>query len=224
MPPRDDSGSNNPQRNNNYRPIFPPNNFEDNDDQMPLTMAQLTVVLNQWQRQLQQALLQTTLQEVSPIQPMLLQIQEQMQQLQSQLLQTQEQMQESHAQVLQMMASTDAFWRNSSILRFNKEAFTNYTAENGESCALTACHKVSPGLGPGLLGFPPQEDVVGTTPAAVGTFCPPEMFPSSCQEWSTLTDQQISNLAAWENNDFGILEGDGLQVRRRKYKYHISMV
>lgn len=220
MAPRDDSGNN-----NHHRPILPPSDYDAGvDDRTPLNMAQLTLALQQWQAQLQQSLQQTTQRELSPVQPMLLQIQEQMQQLQLQLMQTQEQMQESHAQVLQMMASTDAYWRNASVMRFNKEAFMNFRDDNGESCALAPCLKVSHGLGPGLPGFPPQEELVGTDAAPVGTPCPVELFPATCHEWSLLTEQQISNLAAWENHDFGIIERDDLQIRRRKYKYHISML
>ena len=223
MPPRDGSNGNNSERNNNYRPILPPDEFGAGiDDGTPLTMAHLTLALQQWQVHLQQWLQQISQEGLSPVQPMFLQIQEHMQQLQSQLLQTQEQMQESHAQVLRMMACNDAYWRNASIMRFNKEAFANFHAENGESCVLAPCLKVVPGRGPGLPGFPPQEDLVGATAASVGTACAVELFPATCYEWSTLTDQQLSNLAAWENHDFGILERDDLQIRRRKFKYHIS--
>mmetsp|Transcript_4241 Transcript_4241/g.8634 ORF Transcript_4241/g.8634 Transcript_4241/m.8634 type:complete len:215 (+) Transcript_4241:65-709(+) len=51
----------------------------------------------------------------------------------------------------------------------------------------------------------------------IGTICPADLFPRSMGDLKSLTEQNLSNLASWYGQDFGIQDDDELQTKRDKF-------
>ena len=52
---------------------------------------------------------------------------------------------------------------------------------------------------------------------SVGDVYPPELFPATNHDFSTISAQQIQHLAHRYNQDFGIVDKDDIVVRRAKF-------
>lgn len=81
--------------------------------------------------------------------------------------------------------------------------------------------KTRAGWGPGLPGYPqyPEKEAAA---ASLGTEAPPRVFPANYGATFWLSEHDLSLLAAWFNDSFGIVEGDSLSDRRQKFLFFIS--
>lgn len=57
---------------------------------------------------------------------------------------------------------------------------------------------------------------VGVPNDAVGTRCPPGIFPATKTAIFAMNQQQIDDLCAWYNQDLGIEEGESIEAQRQK--------
>eukprot|EP00523_Entomoneis_sp_CCMP467_P003265 CAMPEP_0168745756 /NCGR_PEP_ID=MMETSP0724-20121128/14785_1 /TAXON_ID=265536 /ORGANISM="Amphiprora sp., Strain CCMP467" /LENGTH=245 /DNA_ID=CAMNT_0008793485 /DNA_START=101 /DNA_END=838 /DNA_ORIENTATION=- len=89
-------------------------------------------------------------------------------------------------------------------------------ASSGGNIPFVQLVKVNVGVGPPLPGAAaqnPNNDAVGTT-------YPNALAPATLYELDSWTSAQISALAEWANDDFGIVDGDTVEVRKSKLLDH----
>jgi hypothetical protein len=105
----------------------------------------------------------------------------------------------------------DARQRLALSQRRNRRCFGPHDAQ------LNQLVKVNPGIGPPLTPHPAS---AGMLPAPVGTLYPAAMAPATFTEITDMTLAQISVLAEWANDDFGIRPGDDEGTRQAKLLHH----
>ena len=76
--------------------------------------------------------------------------------------------------------------------------------------------KVVANVGPPLPGQGAQNPPT----AAVGTVYPIEFAPANANDLGDMTNAQMSRLAEWANDHFGIVAGDPVEVQRNKLLHH----
>ena len=76
--------------------------------------------------------------------------------------------------------------------------------------------KVVANVGPPLPGQGAQNPPT----AAVGTVYPIEFAPANANDLGDMTCAQMSRLAEWANDHFGIVAGDPVEVQRNKLLHH----
>jgi TolA-binding protein len=156
------------------------------------------------QQQMQQQMQQMQ-QQVQVQQQMQQQMQQQVQEMQQQV-QVQQQMQQGFAQIQQQLRAIQATTTNIRAFNANRRAYTSQATD----AALVPLAKVEADVGAGLPGYPPQ--LPG--PPTIGDR--PPFFPGTLGALRALTKQQISNLTAYYNEDFGMEAGDTVPVLIQK--------
>ena len=113
---------------------------------------------------------------------------------------------------LNSLASVQARILNSELRKWNSDS----TRTN-----LRPLHKVKPGRGPGLPGnvqrrrsnrHQIQEQV-----PSIGALPDGQIFPGSRDDLLLLSNEDLSHLSAWYNEDFDIVPTDDLSARRMKF-------
>jgi archaellum component FlaC len=88
-----------------------------------------------------------------------------------------------------------------------------------DNFVLFQLYKVKTGVGSPIHG---QQRTADMQPAAIGTAYPDNVAPRELDALVNMSLRQISVLAEWANDDFGIVRGDGAGVQRGKLLAHYT--
>ena len=129
---------------------------------------------------------------------------------QAQLNAVQAQLNAGHAQLNKVHA----------MQRLNAAQRRNHRNANagGLNPQLIPLVKVIAGVGPPTPGQPPAVPAVAVAP--VGAVYPATIAPANKNELDSMTLAQISQLAEWANDHFGIVVADNVRQRRNKLHNH----